>query len=60
MRNLTSRKDKIMKFLITLCNLYLAYADKMIVIDQVDKGFWIIKFGEFIPDSENSYIKQIP
>ena len=28
------------------------FAGKMVLIDQVDKGTWIIKSGEFIPDSE--------
>lgn len=28
------------------------FAGKMILIDQVDAGTWIIKSGEFIPDSE--------
>lgn len=28
------------------------FAGKMILIDQVSKGIWIIKSGEFIPDSE--------
>ena len=27
-------------------------AGKMVVIDQLDEGTWIIKTGEFIPDSE--------
>lgn len=29
-----------------------AFAGKMVVIDQVDEGTWIIKSGAFIPDSE--------
>ena len=29
-----------------------AFAGQMVMIDQVDKGTWIIKTGEFIPDSE--------
>jgi hypothetical protein len=28
------------------------FAGKMILIDQIDRGTWIIKSGEFIPDSE--------
>jgi hypothetical protein len=28
------------------------FAGKMILIDQIDNGTWIIKAGEFIPDSE--------
>ena len=28
------------------------FAGKMVLIDQVDHGTWIIKSGEFIPDSE--------
>ena len=28
------------------------FAGKMILIDQIDKGTWIIKSGAFIPDSE--------
>jgi hypothetical protein len=28
------------------------FAGKMVLIDQVDVGTWIIKSGEFIPDSE--------
>lgn len=28
------------------------FAGKMILIDQIDKGTWLIKSGEFIPDSE--------
>lgn len=28
------------------------FAGKMILIDQINKGTWIIKAGEFIPDSE--------
>lgn len=29
-----------------------AFAGKMILIDQIDDGTWIIKSGDFIPDSE--------
>jgi hypothetical protein len=29
-----------------------AFAGQMVIIDQVDNGTWIIKTGEFIPDSE--------
>jgi len=29
-----------------------AFAGKMVLIDQLDNGTWIIKAGEFIPDSE--------
>lgn len=28
------------------------FAGKMVVIDQLSEGTWIIKAGEFIPDSE--------
>lgn len=28
------------------------FAGKMVLIEQVEKGTWIIKCGEFIPDSE--------
>lgn len=28
------------------------FAGQMVIIDQVDNGTWIIKTGEFIPDSE--------
>ena len=28
------------------------FAGKMVLIDQVDASTWIIKSGEFIPDSE--------
>lgn len=28
------------------------FAGKMIMIDQINEGTWIIKSGEFIPDSE--------
>ncbi|CAN5321521.1 hypothetical protein BH10PSE19_BH10PSE19_13860 [soil metagenome] len=28
------------------------FAGKMVLIDRVDEGTWIIKSGEFIPDSE--------
>lgn len=28
------------------------FAGKMILIDQIEEGTWIIKSGEFIPDSE--------
>lgn len=28
------------------------FAGKMILIDQIDEGTWMIKSGEFIPDSE--------
>ncbi len=28
------------------------FAGKMVLIDQVDDGTWIIKCGEFVPDSE--------
>lgn len=28
------------------------FAGKMVLIDQVDEGTWIIKSGEFVPDSE--------
>lgn len=28
------------------------FAGKMVLIDQVDSGTWVIKSGEFVPDSE--------
>ena len=28
------------------------FAGKMVLIDQIDNGIWIVKAGEFIPDSE--------
>lgn len=28
------------------------FAGKMILVEQINKGTWIIKSGEFIPDSE--------
>ncbi len=28
------------------------YAGKNVMIEQVDKGVWIIKTGDFIPDNE--------
>lgn len=28
------------------------FAGKMVMVDQLDDGTWIIKCGEFIPDSE--------
>ena len=28
------------------------FAGKMVLIDQVDEGIWIIKAGEFVPTSE--------
>lgn len=28
------------------------FAGKMVLIDQIDDGTWIIKSGEFVPDSE--------
>jgi hypothetical protein len=28
------------------------FAGKLVLIDQIDNGTWIIKSGEFIPDSE--------
>lgn len=28
------------------------FAGKMVLVDQIDEGTWIIKSGEFIPDSE--------
>lgn len=28
------------------------FAGKMVLIDQIDEGTWIIKSGKFIPDSE--------
>ena len=29
-----------------------AFAGKMVLIEQIEEGTWIIKSGEFIPDSE--------
>lgn len=28
------------------------FAGKMVLIDQIDEGTWIIKKGQFVPDSE--------
>lgn len=28
------------------------YAGQMVIIDQLEKGTWVIKVGAFIPDSE--------
>ena len=28
------------------------FAGRMVLVDQIDDGTWIIKSGEFIPDSE--------
>ena len=28
------------------------FAGKMVLVDQIDEGTWIIKSGEFVPDSE--------
>lgn len=28
------------------------FAGKMVLVDQIEDGTWIIKCGEFIPDSE--------
>jgi hypothetical protein len=28
------------------------FAGKMVMVDQLDQGTWIIKAGEFIPDNE--------
>lgn len=28
------------------------FAGKMVLVDQIDDGTWIIKAGKFIPDSE--------
>jgi hypothetical protein len=28
------------------------FAGKMVLVDQIDQGTWIIRSGEFIPDSE--------
>lgn len=28
------------------------FAGKMVLVDQIDNGTWIIKSGEFVPDSE--------
>jgi len=30
-----------------------AFAGKIISIDQIDRGTWVIKSGEFVPDSQN-------
>jgi len=29
-----------------------AFAGQMVLVDQLDKGTWIIKTGKFIPESE--------
>ncbi len=29
-----------------------AFAGKMVLVDQIDEGTWVIKCGEFVPDSE--------
>jgi hypothetical protein len=29
-----------------------AHAGKQVVVDQVEPGVWMIKLGEFVPDSE--------
>lgn len=28
------------------------FAGKMVLIDQIEEGTWIVKCGEFVPDSE--------
>ncbi len=28
------------------------FAGKMVLVDQIEEGTWIIKCGEFVPDSE--------
>jgi hypothetical protein len=28
------------------------YAGKQVLVDQVEPGVWLIKLGEFVPDSE--------
>jgi hypothetical protein len=28
------------------------FAGQMVLVDQIEKGTWIIKSGEFVPDSE--------
>ena len=28
------------------------YAGQQVVVDQVEPGVWVIKIGEFVPDSE--------
>jgi len=32
------------------------FAGKMVLIDQVDDGTWIIKSGEFVPDSKSALL----
>ena len=34
------------------------FAGKMVLIDQIEDGTWIIKSGEFIPDSEKWLYKE--
>lgn len=29
-----------------------SFAGKMVLVDQIDEGTWIVKAGQFIPDSE--------
>lgn len=33
------------------------FAGKMVLVDQIDNGTWIIKSGEFVPDSEKWLLK---
>ena len=33
------------------------FAGKMVLVDQIEKGTWIIKSGEFVPDSEKWLFK---
>ena len=33
------------------------FAGKMVLIDQIEEGTWIIKSGEFVPDSEKWLFK---
>lgn len=29
-----------------------AYAGRHVLVDELEPGFWLVKLGEFIPDSE--------
>ena len=33
------------------------FAGKMVLVDQIEKSTWIIKSGEFVPDSEKWLFK---
>ena len=34
------------------------FAGKIVLIDQIEEGTWIIKCGEFVPDSEKWLFKE--